>query len=211
MSILDRREPKVTLPKDWPRLAKSAILHAVALAHLVVTHVRGWCADSPLRRVRLSAENERLRSEVALLREESRIKDARLARIPARNRPHYPPVERLAVLALRAARGWNAAQTAAHFLVEPATIASWMGRIDEEGPDALVRTPAPVNRFPDFVRDIVCRRRVAIPSGGRPSVRGGRGWTSGRTSGGMVPSPVGSGRRTSSTSSLPAGGFCALS
>jgi hypothetical protein len=60
MSILDRPEPKVALPKKWPRLAKSAIVHAIALAHLVVTHVRGWCADSPLKRVRLAAECERL-------------------------------------------------------------------------------------------------------------------------------------------------------
>jgi transposase InsO family protein len=166
MSILDRRDPKIDLPTAWPRIAKSAIVHALALAHFVVTHVRGWCAESPLRRVRLAAECERLRSEVALLREELRIKDARVARIPPRSRPHYPPAERLAILALRAARGWNLAQTAARFLVEPATIASWMGRIDEEGPDALVRTPAPVNRFPEFVGDIVHRLRAAFPAMG---------------------------------------------
>jgi transposase InsO family protein len=163
MSFLDRREPTVPLPKAWPRVAKSAIVHAVALAHFVVAHVRGWCADSPLRRVRLASEKERLLAEVAMLQEELRIKDARLARIPPRNRPHYPPTERLAVLALKAARGWNLVQTAAQFLVEPATIASWLERIDEEGPDALVRTPAPVNRFPDFVRDIVGRIKVAFP------------------------------------------------
>ena len=124
MSILDRREPKVALPKEWPRGAKFAIVHALALAHLVATHVRGWCADSPLKRVRLAAECERLRSEVAMLREELRIKDMRLARVPPRNRPHYPPVERLAILALKAARGWNTAQTSACFLVESATIAT---------------------------------------------------------------------------------------
>jgi transposase len=163
MSILDSREPTVPLPKDWPRLARSALVHAVAPAHFVVAHVRGWCADSPLRRVRLAAENERLRSEVAMLREEQRIKDARLARIPARNRPHYPPTERLAVLALKAARGWNLVQTAARFLVEPATIASWLARIDEEEPEGLVRMPAPVNRFPDFVRDIVGRIKATFP------------------------------------------------
>jgi hypothetical protein len=60
MSILDRRDPKIDLPRAWPRLAKSAIVHALALAHLVIVHVRGWCADSPLRRVRLAAECERL-------------------------------------------------------------------------------------------------------------------------------------------------------
>jgi len=54
-------------------------------------------------------------------------------------------------------------QTAARFLVKPATIASWVARIDEDGPDALVRTPAPVNRFPDFVRDIVVRIKATFP------------------------------------------------
>ena len=149
MSIRDRSDPKIDLPKAWPRMAKSAIVHVLAHAHFVVTHVRGWCADSPLSRVRVSAENERLSSEVAMLREELRIKDARLARIPPRNRPHYPPAERLAILALKAARGWNLAQSAARFLVEPATIASWLGRIDEEGQHALVQMPAPVNKYPE--------------------------------------------------------------
>jgi len=43
---------------------------------------------------------------------------------------------------LTAARGWNTSQTAARFLVESATIASWVGRVNEHGPDALLRTPA---------------------------------------------------------------------
>jgi hypothetical protein len=64
-----------------------------------------------------AAENDRLRSELALLREELRIKDARLGRIPARHRPHCPPPERLAILTLRAARGCFAEQTARQFLV----------------------------------------------------------------------------------------------
>jgi transposase InsO family protein len=163
MSILDRRDPKIDLPKGWPRLARSAIVHALALAHFVVAHVRGWCADSPLRRVHLTAENERLRSEVAMLQEELRIKDSRLARIPARNRPHYPPAERLAVLALKAARGWNLAQAAERFRVEPATIGSWLERIDEEGQNALVQMPTPVNKYPEYLAGIVCRLKAAFP------------------------------------------------
>jgi transposase InsO family protein len=99
-----------------------------------------------------------------MLHEELRIKDARLARIPARERPHYPPTERLAVLALKAARGWNLVQTAARFLVEPATIASWLQRIDEDGPDALVKMPAPVNKYPEYLAGIVCRLKAAFPA-----------------------------------------------
>jgi len=156
-------EPPVPLPAAWPKVTRSGILHALALAHFVVTHVRGWCANSPLERVRLRAENERLRSEVALLREELRIKDARLARVPPPNRPHHPPVERLAVLALKAARRWTTIQTAERFGVVPATIAAWLERVDEEGPDALVRMSTPANKYPDFLREIVGRLKAAFP------------------------------------------------
>ncbi|MCH7750701.1 MAG: hypothetical protein IH898_00890 [Planctomycetes bacterium] len=42
-------------------------------------------------------------------------------------------------------------QAADTFLLTAPTIASWMERVDEEGPDALVQLHEPVNRFPDFV------------------------------------------------------------
>ena len=99
-------------------------------------------------RIRLKAENERLRGEILLLREEMRIKDARMEQIPPHRRPHYPPVERLAILELRAARGWSQAQTAARFLVSALTISHWNQRLDEEGADALVQVPVPVNTYP---------------------------------------------------------------
>src|SRR4029453_17078212 len=99
--------------------------------------------------------------------EEIRIKDARMEQIEPHRRPHYPPTHRLAILELRAARGWTLAQTARIFLVSPLTIASWMGRLDEEGPDALVRLPEPVNRFPDFVSYLVRHLRILCPSLGK--------------------------------------------
>ena len=128
-------------------------------------------ANSPLERVRLVAECDRLRSEVALLQEEVallqeelRIKDARLGRIAPKHRPHYPPAERLAILALKAARGWSGEQAARRFLLTGATIASWIGRLDEQGDAALVQMPTPVNRFPDFVRAVVARLGASFPT-----------------------------------------------
>jgi hypothetical protein len=53
-------------------------------------------------RIRVQAENDCLKREVALLHEEIRINDARMERVPAHGRPHYPPIERLAILELRA-------------------------------------------------------------------------------------------------------------
>jgi len=139
----------------------------VGLARVALVHTRAWCADSRIERVRLRGRVDGLAQEVALLREELRIKDARLARIPAQERPRYPPAERLAILGLRAARGWSVAQTARAFLLTAATIASWMRRLDEEGANALVRTAVPVNRFPEFVGVVVQQLRATCPSLGK--------------------------------------------
>ena len=155
------------LPSAWPKLARAAIVQLAGLAHVALTRTRSWCADSRLARVRLRGRVDGLEQEVALLREELRIKDARLARIPAQERPRYPPTERLAILGLRAARGWSAAQSARVFLLTAATIASWMRRLDEDGEDALVRLPVPVNRFPDFVSVVVQQLRATCPSLGK--------------------------------------------
>ena len=64
-----------------------------------------------------------------------------MAAIAPHRRPQYPPTERMAILELKAARGWSLKQTAKAFLVTAATIASWMKRLDEDGPDALVQLP----------------------------------------------------------------------
>jgi len=101
------------------------------------------------------------------LREELRIKDARMASIPAHQRPFYRPPERLAILELKAARGWSLEQTAKRFFVCPKTVATWMKRLDEDGAAALVQLPVPVNKFPDFVRYAVKRLQTLCPNLGK--------------------------------------------
>lgn len=162
-----RRASSIPLPRAWPRHAKFALLHAVAMARAALLDARAGFANGPLARRRRAAEINRLRAENALLREELRIKDVRIASIPAHQRPHYEPVDRLAILTLRAAAGWNAAETARRFLLAPATIASWTRRVDEGGPAALVQTREPVNRFPEFVQELVVRLRLTLPSMGK--------------------------------------------
>lgn len=160
----------VPLPKAWPRHTKTAFLSAVSLAHRAAVITNSWCVNSRIARVRLAAENQQLRTEVAMLREELRIKDARMAQIPPENRPHYPPTERLAILALKAARGWNKAQAARAFLVTPETIARWLSRLDDEGPGALVASPCPVNRYPDFVISLVQGLKTVCPTMGKQRI-----------------------------------------
>ena len=142
--------PGIPLPAGWSQHARSAMLHVISLAQFALAYTRGWAVNSQVSRVRLKTENDRLNQEVALLTEEIRIKDARMRLIAAQRRRHYPPMERMAILELRAARAWSLQQTADAFLVTAATIASWMRRLDEQGPDALVQIREPVNKFPDF-------------------------------------------------------------
>ncbi len=75
--------------------------------------------------------------------------------MPAARRPHFPPEERLAILELRAARGWTVQQTAEAFFVSEATIRNWMKCLDEDGKDALIKPRFAINRLPDFIRNIV--------------------------------------------------------
>jgi transposase InsO family protein len=162
--------PAIPLPRTWPAHIKSAILQAISLAQLTMAYTRGWAADSPNPRLRRKAHGERTQQEIALLREELRIHYARMAQLPPHRRPYYPPTERMAILQLRAARGWSLEQTARRFLVTAETVSSWMKRGDEEGPDALVQLGQPVNKFPDFVRYLVQRLKVFSPLLGKAKI-----------------------------------------
>jgi transposase InsO family protein len=73
----------------------------------------------------------------------------------------------MAILELKAARGWSQAETARRFLVKPTTVASWLQRIDESGPTPLVQMRELVNKFPDLVRYLVRRLKALVPSMGR--------------------------------------------
>ena len=159
--------PKIPLPKGWKQHVRSAVLHIISLAQYATVYTRSWAADSTNTRLRLKAELDRANQENALLREEMQIKDARMARIDPHRRPHYPPVERMAILQLRAARGWSLEQTAGVFHVTAPTISSWNRRLEDEGPDALVQLREPVNRFPDFVRYVVQQIKTLCPAMGK--------------------------------------------
>ena len=143
----DGSSPRLTLPKHWPQSVQAAIIHVVSLAQYALAYSRSWAADNGNGRVRLAAKADHLQQDAALTREEIRIKDARMARIPPAQRPHYLPTERLAILELRAARGWSLAQTADVFQVTTATIASWTKRLDEQGQTRCSRR---VNRSTSF-------------------------------------------------------------
>ena len=115
-------KPKIPLPKSWTGNVRSAVLHAIGLAQYATVYTRSWAANSPNERMRLKAENDRLEAEMALLKEEIRIKNARLLCLDPRKRPQYPPTERMAILELRVARSWSRRKTAVSFHLTAATI-----------------------------------------------------------------------------------------
>ena len=154
-ALVARDPTTIPLPKDWPDHIKSAVLHVISLAAAALVAARGRAAESRKSRVRLRAELAEAHRETSLLEEGLRLKDLRMGRVKPRRRPHYRSTERLAILELRAARGWNTAQAASRFQLRPVTVSEWMRRVDEGGERALVDTPEPVNRFPDMVRYIV--------------------------------------------------------
>jgi len=158
--------PKIALPRAWNDNVKSAMLHVISLAQFAMAYTHGWAANSINARIRLKAQCERLEQQVARLTEEIRIKDARMARLDPRNRPHHPATERMAILLLRAAHGWSVERTAKRFLITPATIASWITPMDPPWPRALVQLREPVNKFPDVVRYAVQQLKAACPSMG---------------------------------------------
>ena len=96
---------RIPLPRGWRRHTKAAVVQILALSHFTFTAMVARAAKSRSRRARLLAEIDHLSHELALLQEELRIKNARMARVPPHRRPHYTPLERMAIMELRAARG----------------------------------------------------------------------------------------------------------
>ena len=94
----------IPLPKGWPKVVRSGVLHAIALASTALSVAWGRAASSRSSRQRQGADAERLRAEIALYEQELRIKDARWTRVPARRRPYYSPIQRMQILQLKAAR-----------------------------------------------------------------------------------------------------------
>ena len=164
------KAPRIPLPEDWSKHVKSGILHVISLARVALTAARARASKKRGIVHRLRSKVEEQAGELSLLREEQSLKDLRMERVPPRRRPHYRGVERMRILALKAARGWSKAQTAARLFLRPATIAEWTKRIDKGGEDALVQTPEPINRFPDFVRCIVRFLKVLCPTMGKKRI-----------------------------------------
>ena len=86
--IMDSPSKCFPLPKNWRQSVKTAVLHIISLAHVAVVHTRCLFVNSPNARTSLAGDLRGSLDEIALLEEELRIKDARMAMIHAHRRPH---------------------------------------------------------------------------------------------------------------------------
>jgi len=152
------------LPKGWRSHVRNAVLNVVGIVRIAMLAGREALVTNGEAK---DARIHQLESEVAMLREELRINGARMKRMPSHRRPQYTSIERMAILQLRAMRGWNKAETARHFFVTDDTIRSWLRRADD---DSLVQTQTPVNRFPDFVRYAVQQIKLFCPTLGKVKI-----------------------------------------
>ena len=158
---VSHREP--SLPKGWPRRVGSAVVHAVSNGERRV-HRRSSQSGEPRQSANPIPGHQRQPAARNLAAPRGDPNQGRKdGTRPGAASPALPTDRTLAILELRAARGWSLAQTARRLLVTPHTIASWTQRLDDDGPDALVQTREPVNRFPEFVGYLVQRLKVLCP------------------------------------------------
>jgi len=166
------RCPKWLIKTDldlFPKNVRRLIVNIIALARASAVYSRALDAESPSVVMRMKTELGQTHTEIALLNDEIRIKDARMARIPPHQRPHYAPHDRFAILKHRAARGWNALQTAQRFLIQPETVAFWMPELDQ--PDSiLLKAPIPVNKLSDFSDYLVKDLKSICPVFGKKRI-----------------------------------------
>jgi len=152
------------LPKGWSKTVRHAVLNVIWIVRVAMLAGReALIQNGDVRQ----AHVHRLETEVALLREELRIIGLRMARIAPQRRPQYLPVERMAIVELRAMRGWSKVETARRLFVSDDTIRSWLRRADD---NSLLEMTTPVNRFPDFIRHAVQQIKRFCPSLGKVKI-----------------------------------------
>ena len=160
--------PEIPLPKGWTKLVLLALLHVISLARIALLNARIWPDGPECDGLRLRAENDRLKSEIALLERELAIKDTRFNRLAPKKRPEYLPAERLEILLIKTMRGFNNKQLAKRFQVTVQTIQRWMHGIYTQS--KLVQLPEKVTRYPDYLRQAIRHLKLFCPLLGRHKI-----------------------------------------
>ena len=162
--ICEEDVESLRLPKDWHSYVRCAVLNVIGIIRVAMLAGREALIKNGDAK---DARIHQLECEVAMLRVELRLNGSCMQRVPPHRRPQYTTVERMAILELRAIRGWNKTETARHFFVTDDTVRAWLRRVDD---DSLVQTQTPVNRFPDFIRYAVQQIKLFCPTLGKVKI-----------------------------------------
>ncbi len=157
-------------PRGWKKRVKRVLLNVLSLGRVCTAVLEAEDALSADPESRSRGRNAAILRENELLKEELRLKDMRMFRVPGRRRPHYSPTDRMAILEIRAARGWSTGESAQRFHVSEATIASWLRKSDDLDSERLLKLREPVNKFPDLVRLAVRRLKAMCPRLGKDKI-----------------------------------------
>jgi transposase InsO family protein/DNA-binding transcriptional regulator YiaG len=157
--------PKIPLPQGWSALVLLALLHVVTLARLAILNARNWPDGSECDGLRLWADNDRLKCEIAMLERELAVKEARFHRLAPKKRPEYLPAERLEILLIKTMRGINTMQLAQRFQVTVQSVRRWLRGV--KSGNGVVCLPDKMTRYPDYLRHIIQQLKMYCPLLGR--------------------------------------------
>jgi putative transposase len=128
-------------------------------------NARNWPDGYECDGLRLRADNDRLKCEIALLERELAIKDARFNRLDPKKRPEFLPSERLEILLVKTMRGLNNSQLARRFQVTVQTVRRWLRGV--KSGNGVVCLPDKVTRYPDYLRLVIQQLKMLCPLLGR--------------------------------------------
>ena len=160
--------PKIPLPQGWSELVLLALLHVITLARLAILNARNWPDGAECDGLRLRADNDRLKCEIAWLERELAIKDARFNRLAPKKRPEFLPTERLEILLIKTALGLNNSQLARRFQITVQTVRRWLRGICLG--NKTVQLPDKPTRYPDYLRYVVQQLKLYCPILGRVKI-----------------------------------------
>lgn len=159
--------PDFLQPRQWPANYVPLLLDIAAIIQSVFVKSYAWCHQSQIPSVRLAEQLHRADCMTTALQEIVRILSARITKVPSKKRPHYEPEERMAILLLREKMSWSIPKTAQVFLLNAATIRTWIKRAGDDTDNPLLKVNPPVNKFPDVVRFVTLYLKRFYPKMGK--------------------------------------------
>ena len=114
----------IPTPEQWSPFTRKALILIADMGRWAAIKLHDDCEGFDVsREAKIASKFTRLENDLALCEQVKDLIATRMMRVPAKNRPHYTPAERLQILTIKAARGWNNKQTADAFGLAEETIA----------------------------------------------------------------------------------------